>query len=107
MIAKKQRFELVYDPQIRVHLKSFPKKDLALIREVIEDQLIFEPLMETRNRKPLDPASTFGDWEIRFGTDNRYRIFYTVDEMRRIVYILAVGEKRGNRLIIGGKEVRL
>ncbi len=44
---------------------------------------------------------------MRFGPDNRFRVFYTVDHARREVQILAVGVKRGNQLIIGREAVEL
>jgi len=47
------------------------------------------------------------DWEIRFGPDNRFRVFYLVEQESRQVFILAIGVKRGNRLIIGREEISL
>jgi mRNA-degrading endonuclease RelE of RelBE toxin-antitoxin system len=64
--------------------------------------------VETRNRKPLKrPTVLGGDWEIRFGPNNRFRVFYAVNRESSEVYILAIGEKRGNRLLVGGQEVEL
>ena len=48
-----------------------------------------------------------GDWEIRFGPKNRFRVFYEVNQERDEVHILAIGVKIGNRLFIGGKEVQV
>ena len=79
-----------------------------VIRSAIETQLRFELDVEARNRKPLRrPGIWEADWEIRFGPGNRFRVFYEVDRAVRQVYILAIGEKRGNRLLIGGEEVEL
>ncbi len=47
------------------------------------------------------------DWEIRFGPDNCFRVFYSVEQENRQVFILAIGIKRENRLIIGREEVNL
>jgi hypothetical protein len=70
--------------------------------------LRFEPNVETRNRKPLRRPAPFGaTWEIRFGPDNRFRVLYDIAEEPRAVQILAVGEKEGNRLVVGGEEVGL
>ena len=78
------------------------------IREKIGEQLRFEPGVETRNRKPLRQPALFGaGWEIRFGPDNRFRVLYDIDEAARVVQIMAIGEKRRERLYIGGEEVRL
>jgi len=47
------------------------------------------------------------DWEIRFGPDNRFRVFYTIEREVREVQILAIGVKRGDKLLIAGQEIEL
>jgi hypothetical protein len=87
---------------------AIPAKHHPLIRATIREQLFFEPQSETRNRKPLQqPAPLGAAWELRFGPDNRFRALYTVDLGRHEVQILAIGVKKGNRLSIGGREVKL
>jgi len=44
-------------------------------------------------------------WEVRFGPHNRFRAFYEIDHEAHEVRILAIGEKRGERLLLAGKEV--
>jgi len=39
------------------------------------------------------------------GCGNRFRVLYDIDPERRVVQILAIGEKDGNRLFIGEEEV--
>ena len=86
-------------------------RDILLYSEgltAFEAQLQSEPNLETRNRKSLKrPAELEADWEIRFGPDNRFRVFYSVEQENQQVLILAIGIKRGNRLIIGREEVNL
>jgi mRNA-degrading endonuclease RelE of RelBE toxin-antitoxin system len=53
------------------------------------------------------PAELEADWEIRFGPDNRFRVFYSVEQENRQVLILAIGIKRGDKLIIGREEINL
>ena len=104
----KSRFDLIYAPQVKTHLQAIERKYHSLIRRTIETQLQSEPNVETRNRKPLErPVELGADWEIRFGPDNRFRVFYSVEQENRQVFILAIGVKRGNRLIIGKEEVNL
>jgi mRNA-degrading endonuclease RelE of RelBE toxin-antitoxin system len=104
----KRAFELVYAPQVKEHLKAIERKHYGQIRQEIEAQLQFEPEVETRNRKPLMRAVVFGaEWEIRFGPDNRFRVFYEVDRDAGVVYILAIGVKVRDRLYISGEEVEL
>ena len=70
--------------------------------------MLFEPNVETKNRKPLrQPAPFAAQWEIRFGPDNRFRVLYDIDEAQHAVQIVAIGEKEGNRLIVAGEEVEL
>jgi hypothetical protein len=89
-------------------LKLIDRKYHSLIRDTIENQLRFEPDVETRNRKPVEqPAAVEADWELRFGPNNRFRAFYTTNIGQREVYIVAVGVKQGNTLFIGGEEVEL
>ena len=102
----KQPFDLIYAPMVKKHLKAIERKYYSLIRRTIERQLRHEPDVETRNRKPLTrPTELEASWEIRFGSNNRFRVFYEVNRERREVDILAIGVKEGSRLLIGGKEV--
>jgi mRNA-degrading endonuclease RelE of RelBE toxin-antitoxin system len=98
-------YALVYAPEVADHLAAIESKFHSLIRLTIAEQLTHEPTVETRNRKPLRiPAPLLAEWEIRFGPDNRFRVLYTVDEDALAVMILAIGEKIGNRLLIGGED---
>lgn len=104
----KDRFDLIYAPQVKAHLTAIERKYHSLIRRTIETQLQSEPDVETHNRKPLKRPSEVGaEWEIRFGPENRFRVFYAVEHKERQVLILAIGTKKGNRLVIGGEEVVL
>lgn len=107
-MTSKRRFNLVYASLVREHLRTIERKYYSLIRSIIETQLQFEPDVETKNRKPLKrPAAFETEWELRLGPNNRFRVFYEVDQEQGEVYILAIGVKRGNRLFIGGEEVEL
>ena len=70
----------------------------------MERQLLHEPLKETRHRKPLRP-NPIAPWELRVG---QLRVFCEVAGGEPgVVRILAVGRKRRNAVIIGGKEIQL
>ncbi len=100
-------FRLFYADNVRLHLRAIERKYHSLIRKTIEEQLSFEPDVETRNRKRLrSPAPYQAVWELRFGRDNRFRVFYDVDVEERDVYILAIGIKKGNRLFIADEEIK-
>jgi mRNA-degrading endonuclease RelE of RelBE toxin-antitoxin system len=108
IMVRRLPFALIYAPAVRAHLRAIETKYHGLIRDKIEEQLEFEPGVETTNRKPLrQPAAFHADWEIRFGPDNCFRVLYEIDRPTRVVRILAIGEKQGNRLYIGGEEVEL
>ena len=108
VMTRREPFDLIYTGGVREHLRYIERKYYSLIRDTIEQQLTYEPDTETRNRKPLQSSMIFENaWEIRFGPDNRFRVFYEIDYDAHIVYILAVGVKQKNRLIIGGKEIAL
>jgi len=106
IMAKKQPFALVYADEVKRHLRAIETKYHSLIQSEIESQLLFEPERETRNRKPLQRPISFGaQWELRFGPDNRFRVFYQVTAESREVRIVAVGVKDRNCLFIGEEEV--
>ena len=108
MMAGRRAFALVYDREVKAHLRAIAPKHRGLIRMTIEEQLRFEPETETRNRKPLQRSVAFeATWELRFGPENRFRVFYLVSHERREVQILAIGAKERNRLIVGGEEIKL
>lgn len=107
-MAKKQPFDLVYDPDVSGHLATIETKYHSLIRAAIEEQLRFEPETATRNRKPLErPIAIGARWELRLGPDNRFRVFYRVEPEERRVRILAIAVKERNRLFLAGEEVQL
>jgi hypothetical protein len=104
-MAKKPPFVLVYAAAVKKHLRAIATKYHALIRSEAEAQLVFEPDVETRNRKPLKRPIGFGaDWELRVGPGNRFRVFYQVNPEGREVRVLAVGVKNRSRLFVGAKE---
>ena len=102
------RFSIVYAPITKEHLRTIAAKYFSLIRDAVNEQLSFEPVTQTRNRKPLKrPVVFMATWEIRFGPQNRFRVYYDVDLAQQIVSILAIGYKQGNRVVIGGEEIQL
>lgn len=107
-MGKKVPFSLIYAPVVHKHLAAIDAKYDSLIRERTQEQLTHEPGVETRNRKPVrQPASFQAEWELRFGPNNQFRVFYQIDHERRQVRIVAIGVKDRNRLLVGGEEVTL
>jgi hypothetical protein len=107
-MARKRPFDITYDQATKEQLRAIEPRHHSLIRTGIEEQLLFEPENETRNRKPLrQPAPFEATWELRLGPDNRFRVLYGVDRQRREVQIQAIGVKIGNRLFVAGEEIEL
>ncbi|MCX7046653.1 MAG: type II toxin-antitoxin system RelE/ParE family toxin [Candidatus Sumerlaeota bacterium] len=104
------RYEIEFAESVKDQIKRFPARQRALILDQIEEHLSHQPVIETRNRKPLRP-NPLASWELRIGS---VRVFYDVVSEASsefgepsLVQILAIGQKNGNKLLIAGKEVSL
>jgi len=100
------KYTVVYAREIYKHIDTIERRYHRLIKKTIEEQLTITPERQTRNRKPLEvlPGPFGSTWELRFGPDNRFRVFYEVAAENRTVCILAIGVKEKNRLLIAGEE---
>jgi mRNA-degrading endonuclease RelE of RelBE toxin-antitoxin system len=96
-------YDIEYTLEAMEDLKRFRKYEQQLIVDQIDEQLSYEPARETRNRKRLRPNKV-AEFELRI---TRFRVFYDVDENKKLVKIEAVGHKEGSRLFIRGKEYQL
>ncbi|HZY31733.1 MAG TPA: type II toxin-antitoxin system RelE/ParE family toxin, partial [Candidatus Methylomirabilis sp.] len=86
------------------HFAQLTARQRAIVLNAVKVQLQYEPLRETPTRKPLRP-NPVAPWELRVGA---LRVFYEVDAREPdLVNVLAIGIKRGNRLIVAGKELRI
>jgi len=75
-----------------------------MVFDGVDEQLEHEPGVETRNRKPMRP-NPLAPWELRI---EELRVYYEIEEQpEQVVTIVAVGVKDRNRVLIGGKEIRL
>ena len=99
------KYTIKFAPEVIDHLDAIDLKYHRLIQKSIDEQLRHTPEIQTRNRKPVEqPAPYNATWELRFGANNRFRVFYEVETEERIGWVLAIGVKEGNRLFIGGEE---
>ena len=96
-------FQLIFTENALKDLTYLKKAEQVLIIDNIEKQLTWEPLTETKNRKPLRP-NDLGKWELRI---QNYRVFYDIDSKGQIVKIKAVGWKKHNVLFIRNREFML
>ena len=82
-------------------LRYFGRKVGRLILKEARKQLTPDPLVETRQMRTLRP-NPVAQRELRlFG---KYRVLFNVDAAGHTVDMVLVGERRGNALIVQGKE---
>src|SRR5262245_13744502 len=98
-----KKFDLRFSEDADRQLGKLSARDRAIVVDAIEEQLAHQPTVETRNRKPLR-SSSLAAWELRVGD---FRVFYNVEEKKVVVLIVAVGQKRHNKLYIEGTEISL
>ncbi len=82
------------------HFLTLSVREQRILQEAICSRLIQEPTKESRAIKRLRPNS-IADFELRVGD---LRVLYVVDSANQEVIIGVVGEKRGNKLCVEGKE---
>jgi mRNA-degrading endonuclease RelE of RelBE toxin-antitoxin system len=95
------RFEVT--EEAKGDLDFYHASERKNITSAIRVQLTHQPLVETRNRKPLR-ENPIASWELRAG---KFRVLYEVDEDALVVTIVAVGHKEHGGLFIRGEEVKL
>jgi mRNA-degrading endonuclease RelE of RelBE toxin-antitoxin system len=93
-------YDIAYSEEAIADLGWFKKHEQSEILDRIDQQLRYEPTLETRNRKHLRPNAT-AEWELRIGD---FRVLYNVDEQVLIVDIQRIGEKRGNAFFFQGRK---
>lgn len=94
-------YRIEYSPETDRHLRVLSAGQRSTVFDAVDEQLVHQPAVETRNRKPMRP-NPLAPWELRIGD---LRVYYDVEEEpEKRVTILAIGVKRGNRVILGGEE---
>jgi mRNA-degrading endonuclease RelE of RelBE toxin-antitoxin system len=97
-------FNIEYSPDVEKHLRVLTARQCAMVFDDVDRQLLHEPDVETRNRKPMRP-NPVAPWELRIGD---LRVYYDIEyEPTKRVLIRAVGVKTRNIVRIGGEEIQL
>ena len=96
-------FEVAFTENAAEDLGYFAKPDQRMILEAIAEQLPYEPLTATRNRKQLR-ENPVASWVLRIGD---FRVFYDVSAEEKTVSVRAVGRKERNVLFIRGMRIEL
>jgi len=85
-------------------LRALTARQQGIVLDTVDRQLTQQPVVETKNRKPMRP-NPLASWELRIG---KLRVYYDIEEEDvQVVYIVAIGVKERNRLWIGGEEIDL
>ncbi len=97
-------FRIEYSPAAVDHLKVLTARQRSTVINRIDEQLVHQPLVETRNRKPMRP-NPLAPWELRVGS---LRVYYDVQTVPdQVVFVRAIGVKDGNIVRIGGEEFEI
>ena len=96
-------FQVAFTPSAFDDINWFRQYEQNIIFDKIEEQLRYEPDVETRNKKRLRPNQV-SEWELRVET---FRVFYDVDAVANAVEVRMVCHKEGNKLLVRGKEYAL
>jgi hypothetical protein len=103
-------YEIRFAECVRDHMKFLTAAESSRLLAAIREQLTHQPLIETRNRKPLRP-NPIAPWELR---DGLLRAFYEVRPAEEgveprvdVVYVLAVGKKKRKVVRIAGEVVEI
>jgi mRNA-degrading endonuclease RelE of RelBE toxin-antitoxin system len=94
-------YRIAYSPDAVDHLESLSAREQATVLDSIDTQLMHQPTVETRNRKPMRP-NPVAPWELRIG---HLRVYFEVEEEPHpVVRIRAIGVKERNVVRIGGES---
>ena len=97
-------YRIDYSPDAEDHMRVLTARQEAIVLDAVDNQLMYQPMVETKNRKPMRP-NPVAPWELRIGN---LRVYYDVEEdPEPLVYIRAVGVKEGNRVRIGREVIDL
>lgn len=95
--------QVVLSPAAVRQYNRLPAAARRLLKKEIRERLALEdPTQENRNRFRLRRLSPHADFELRV---EPWRAFYRVRE--GLVIVELIGRKRGNVLLIEGKEFKL
>ena len=88
-------YDLRFAEGVASDLKKVPVTDRRRILDSLEEQLVHQPNVVTKNRKILIDLTPSWEanppiWELRIGI---YRVFYDIDENEKAVYVRAVRTK--------------
>jgi mRNA-degrading endonuclease RelE of RelBE toxin-antitoxin system len=97
-------YQIEYSQEAIDHLRCLTARQRSLVFDAVDEQLTYEPTVETRNRKLMRP-NPLAVYELRI---QNLRVYYDVEETpEKIVVIRAGGQKIRNKVYLGEKEIPL
>jgi mRNA-degrading endonuclease RelE of RelBE toxin-antitoxin system len=97
-------YRIEYSPDAEGHLRWLTARQRTVVLDAVDEQLTHEPMVETRNRKPMRP-NPLAPWELRIA---ELRVYYDIEqEPEHVIYVRAVGVKQGNRVRIADEVIEL
>lgn len=99
---KRKPYTIRYTPEADGDIATLEAGQRALVLRRIPIQLEHQPTVQTLNRKRMDPDKRFfiAPWELRVGD---LRVYYAVEEEpERVVAIVGVAVKDGDRVKFRG-----
>lgn len=96
-------YRIEYPPEVLEHLEYLTAYQKAIVLDIVDEQLIYQPDVRTKQRKPMNP-NPLATWELRIAD---LRVYYEIEEESKTVHIRAVGIKDRNEVRIGGEVMQL
>ena len=97
-------YRIEYSPDAEDHLRTMPVRQQRIVLDAVDEQLTYQPVTETRNRKPMRP-NPLAPWELRIGN---LRVYYDVEEdPQHVVLVRAIGVKERRRVRIGREVIEI
>ena len=97
-------YRIECSPEAEDHLRALTARERSIVLDTVEEQLVHEPNVETKNRKPMRP-NPVAPWELRI---DRLGVYYDVkEEPQQAVKVRAVGTKDRNQVRIGSEVIEL
>ncbi|MCX7049512.1 MAG: type II toxin-antitoxin system RelE/ParE family toxin [Candidatus Sumerlaeota bacterium] len=97
-------FEIEYSPDAEDHLRALTARERAIVLDEVDSQLIYQPDVETKNRKPMR-LNPIAPWELRIGN---LRVYYDlIYGPTEKVLVRAIGVKIRNNIRIGREDIQL
>ena len=90
-------YEIEYSQEAEDDLEALSRRDRTIVLHSAPKYLQHQPEVELGARERVRPNRLGADWALHLGA---LRAYYTVDSEGHAVWVLRVGEKRGNTLYL-------